>query len=59
MKTEMDKLDQFNLDKSDYKPKWFMLSVSFWINTAAYYCYDHPAALHNTLKNHFLGTNEK
>jgi hypothetical protein len=46
----------FNLDKSGYQRRWHLLLTSVFINTAAYYCFDHPTSLHNTLKQRFDGT---
>lgn len=45
----------FLLDKSGYQGRWSVVAISVWINSAAYYCFDHPTSLHNTLKEHFVG----
>jgi len=41
------------IDKSAHPYRWILLSISIWINLGAWYCFDHPAALHNTFKEYF------
>lgn len=43
------------LNKSHYTARWFLLSFCVWIVAGAFYCFDVPSALHNTLKTHFQG----
>ena len=46
---------RFHLNKSDYNHRWILFTFCIWVNTGSYYCFDHPAALHNSLKEHFKG----
>ena len=41
------------LNKGHFKYRWFLLGFCIWIVAGAFFCFDVPAALHNTLKSHF------
>ena len=43
------------INKGSCNYRWQILSITVWINMGAYFCFDHPASLHNTIKNHFKG----
>lgn len=40
------------VSKQSYKYRWLVMSFAVWIVLGAYFCYDIPASLHNTLKDH-------
>ncbi|CAK85786.1 unnamed protein product (macronuclear) [Paramecium tetraurelia] len=41
------------LNKGHFKFRWILLGFCIWIVAGAFFCFDVPAALHNTLKQHF------
>lgn len=41
------------LNKCHYKYRWGVLGFCIWLVLGAFYCFDIPTSLHNTLYQHF------
>ena len=41
------------LNKCQYKYRWGVLGFCVWLVLGAFYCFDIPTSLHNTLWHHF------